>query len=226
MSTGENVNTEMTALNEVKKIIGSNGQVEIIDSTKIKVNNLHYINKPPFKPLSLEEFKIVFNNTRKKIQLTSEAVLINKNVNQSNAINASSIKAHDELEEDGPRPAGYYHAVFPFYMSYFTGLNSNAAGAGLYNMYLDFNTDASGRIIGTPTISFTGIGLFSFTQINMSAIKFNPASGANTFTITGINVLGVQFGGLTIGWSSRSNYIFNVNMDEANSKDAVHVEQN
>ena len=93
-------------------------------------------------------------------------------------------------------------------------------------MYLDFNTDANGRVIGTPTISFSGIGIFSFNQINMSTITFNPISGNNFFTITGNNLFGIQLGGMTIGWTSRTNYFFTINMQEANASRAAQVEQN
>ena len=91
-------------------------------------------------------------------------------------------------------------------------------------MYLDFNTDASGKIIGTPSISFVGIGFYSWSQINASQITFNPSNTTSTFTITGINLLGIQIGGVTLGWPSRTNYYFTVDMDEKNS--SANVEQN
>ena len=38
---------------------------------------------------------------------------------------SSSDEDDDEYEDDGPRPAGYYHASFPFYVSYYTSINNN-----------------------------------------------------------------------------------------------------
>jgi hypothetical protein len=38
-------------------------------------------------------------------------------------------------------------------------------------------------------------------------------------------MFGIQLGGLTLGWSNRSNYFFSVNMDSNYEQDAVRVEQ-
>ena len=92
-------------------------------------------------------------------------------------------------------------------------------------MHLDFNTDQFGRVIGTPTLSFTGIGFFYWTYVNSSSITFNPSTTTSTFTITGNNLFGIQLGGLTLGWTERSNYYFSVNMDSDYTKNAVRVEQ-
>ena len=97
---------------------------------------------------------------------------------------------------------------------------------GFYTMHLDFNTDKYGRVIGNPTVSFTGVGFFSWTYVNSSQINFNSANTTSTFTITGTNLFGIQLGGLTLGWTNRSNYYFSVNMDSDFEKEAVKVEQN
>jgi hypothetical protein len=150
----------------------------------------------------------------------------NENASVISVKKTSSITAFDENEEDSPRPAGYYHASFPFYVSYYTSINNNIMPHGFYTMHLDFNTDQFGRVIGNPTLSFTGVGFFSWTFVNASQINFNSSNTTSTFTITGNNLFGIQLGGLTLGWSNRSNYYFTVNMDSDYKNNAVKVEQN
>ncbi len=230
----ENYNTtkifsETNMINEVKKLVGEDETLFIINNydSGIKSNKFSGSIKTNFKPLSLNEFKALHKIINKKITLNTEAIKV-KGIgkNKSDSIRSNGIKAYEELVDDDPRAAGYYHARFPYYTWYYTNINNDVGLAGKYEMYLDFNTDENGRVIGSPTISFTGIGLFSFNQINASNITFNAANGNSYFTITGSSVFGFQFGGATIGWTSRSNYMFTVNMDEANSKNAVRVEQN
>ena len=203
---------EANKINEAKKLIENDLTLFIINSNDsgLSSNKQSDNSKINFKPMSLNEFKILHNIINKKITLTAEAIKI-KGI------------SNNQLD---PRKAGYYHARFPYYTWYCTNINNDVGLAGKYEMYLDFNTDENGRVIGSPTISFTGIGLFSFTQINASNITFNSSNGNSYFTITGSTVFGFQFGGATIGWTSRSNYIFTVNMDEANTKNAVHLDSN
>lgn len=214
---------EQNAINEVRKIVGNKGDVFIIgkaSSSNIKSQSLTDTTK--IKYLTLDELRELVKrmNSREKISGTIE----NKNKSES-TIKSNSIKSFDEYEDD-PRKAGYYHAEFPFYTGYYTNVNNAISFSGRYTMHLDFNTDMYGRVIGNPTISFTGIGLVTFSQVNASNITFDPKTGNNYFTITGLSAFGFQVGGGTLGWSTRSNYLFTVNMDDANTKNAVYVEQN
>ncbi len=204
------------SMSKVRDIVGESGRFITLDEKNM--NNVPV--------LSIDEFKLAYKefNSPKKFTAIAE---LKQNDNTSNASvkKTSSITTYDEYEDDGPRPAGYYHASFPFYVSYYTSINNNIMPHGFYTMHLDFNTDQFGRVIGNPTLSFTGIGFFSWTYVNASQINFNSSNTTSTFTITGNNLFGIQLGGLTLGWSNRSNYFFTVNMDSNYEQDAVRVEQ-
>ncbi len=204
------------SMSKVRDIVGESGRFITLDEKNM--NNVPV--------LSIDEFKLAYKefNSPKKFTAIAE---LKQNDNTSNASvkKTSSITTYDEYEDDGPRQAGYYHASFPFYVSYYTSINNNIMPHGFYTMHLDFNTDQFGRVIGNPTLSFTGIGFFSWTYVNASQINFNSSNTTSTFTITGNNLFGIQLGGLTLGWSNRSNYFFTVNMDSNYEQDAVRVEQ-
>lgn len=214
---------EQNAINEVRKIVGNKGEVFIIGkagSTNIKSQSTTDTTK--MKYLTLDQLKELVKRMSSKEKIIGTIGSIPKS---ENTIKSNSIKSFDEYEDD-PRKAGYYHAEFPFYTGYYTNVNNAISFSGRYTMHLDFNTDMYGRVIGNPTISFTGIGLVTFSQVNTSNITFDPKTGNNYFTITGLSAFGFQVGGGTLGWSTRSNYLFTVNMDDANTKNAVYVEQN
>lgn len=137
-------------------------------------------------------------------------------------IKSNSIKSLDENDDivGGAKKEGYYHVQF----DYSSPLNKDLGG--FYTLHFYFNTDANGRVIGAPTISYTGFGIFSWQQVNISTISFNPISNTSQFTITGINTYGAQVGGMTIGWSSISNFQISVNMNEFSTKQVILTEQN
>ncbi len=203
-------------MSNVKEIVGNEGKFVTMDELSFNKSAL----------LSIEEFRYAYKEFKKSKTFTGEANLkLDTSVLTNKIKKASSTTTLDEFEDDGPRPAGYYHAAFPFYVSYYSSINDNILPRGFYTMHLDFNTDASGRIIGTPTLSFTGIGFFYWTYVNSSAITFNSANSTSTFTMTGNSLFGIQLGGLTLGWTERSTYYFTVNMDADFTKNAVRVEQ-
>lgn len=209
-------NREINAISNIREIVGSHGKFISIDEKNFKNSAL----------LSIEEFKIAYKEFKKSKSFIGEADLKRDTSELTKNIKiASSTITLDEFEDDGPRPAGYYHAAFPFYVSYYSSINNNVLPRGFYTMHLDFNTDAMGRIIGTPTISFTGIGFFYWTYVNASAITFNIANTTSTFAMTGNSLFGIQIGGLTLGWTERSTYYFTINMDTDFTKNAVRVEQ-
>ena len=210
-------NKKDDSITMVRDIVGESGRLFTLEEQNID-------NVPL---LSINEFKLAFKEFKRPKKFSGIAEL---KQNDNTAINSlkktSSTTAFDDDEDDGTRPAGYYHASFPFYVSYYTSVNDNVLAQGFYTMHLDFNTDKYGRVTGNPTISFTGIGFFSWTYVNSSQINFNSANTTSTFTITGTNLFGIQLGGLTLGWTNRSNYYFTVNMDSDFEKEAVKVEQN
>jgi hypothetical protein len=82
------------------------------------------------------------------------------------------------------------------------------------NLNLSFNVGNNGGIIGTPSLYFSGINLFSWQPLQSSMISFNPQTYISTYAITGLTVFGIQLGGLTIGWSSTITFYIRINTNE------------
>lgn len=94
-----------------------------------------------------------------------------------------------------------------------------------YILHLFFYTNTSGQIVGTPTLFYTGIGFYSWQQMNMSSISFNPSNYSSNFIITGVNTYGVQIGGITLGWSAYDKFDITMNMDELARYEVIVIEK-
>ncbi len=214
------------AINEIRKIIGSEGSIKVIENLALDGENINSL-----RILSLNEFKNVYNELHysklnykyKKFSSNNSKLFLDSN-------NASLLIKKDDYDnldlfypflEDSSRPgaAGYHHAQF----SPFSNLNKDLGG--YYTLHLYFNTDSYGRIIGNPTISYTGAGIYSWQQINMSTISFNPTLLTSNFTITGIGLYGIQVGGMTLGWSEIVNFRIRIDMNQSVDKQ-VSLQQN
>ena len=214
IGTSQLLNQENSAKQAVRNIVGSNGDIKLL-SNKLDHN---------FKSLTLSQLqKIVSSqNYIRTYKINSVEFLVDKVLSKSYEGQVDNIKTLTEFEddvEDGPKPAGYYHVQF------YSGSPLNQDLGGFYILHLYFNTDANGRVIGTPTISYTGWGLFSWQQVNMSNISFNANSLVSSFTVSGINTYGIQVGGMTLGWSAIKNFLVTINLDELSSKLVTLVEQ-
>jgi hypothetical protein len=158
-------------MSKVRDIVGGSGNLIALNEKDI--------NDIPL--LSIDEFRMAYKEFNSPKKFTGTAELKEKDNESVISIKkASSITAFDEYADDDPRPAGYYHASFPFYVSYYTSINNNIMPHGFYTMHLDFNTDKFGRVIGNPTLSFTGVGFFSWTYVNSSQINFNSSNTTST----------------------------------------------
>jgi len=200
------------AMDSLSTIAAGKGEVVSFDTTL----------KNKIKLLSISEFKKVLTkfSEHKKFEANKSSLMLDSGYIKSNSIKSNELKSNDEYDlYDGPRPAGYYHVQF----NYDSPLNQGIIG--YYNLHLYFNTDANGRVIGIPTISYTGMGLFNWQQINISDIHFNANTYTSSFTITGNNIYGIQLGTLVMGWSSLASFLININMDQSASKPVTLLEQ-
>ncbi len=214
------------AIKEIRKIIGNEGTIKVIENSAIDDENINSL-----RILSLNEFKNVYNELHysklnykyKKVNsIDSKSILDSDSSRQ--LIKKEDLDNSDSFYpflEDSSRPgaAGYHHAQF----SSFSNLNKELGG--YYTLHLYFNTDAYGRIVGTPTISYTGAGIYSWQQVNMSTISFNPTLLTSNFTITGIGLYGIQIGGMTLGWSEIVNFRIRIDMNQSVDKQ-VSLQQN
>lgn len=212
------------ALKQIKEIVGEKGEIKLTsqpdykkvldskeNSTKIRVNKL-----------SLNQFREVFKEMGIAIKYEAKrsTLVLDSSLISSSKIKTDSIKSFGFVDIDaGPGPAGYHHVQFK------SGSPLNQDKGGWYTMHLNYNTNSYGQVIGQPTISFSGIGFFSWQQVNMSNINFNPSNYSSNFIITGINTYGIQIGGVTIGWSAYAKFDISINMDELSSMEAMIIER-
>jgi hypothetical protein len=83
-------------------------------------------------------------------------------------------------------------------------------------MSLVFNTDTYGRVVGNPSIIFSGLTLFSWNQTYMSPISYNLANHTSTFIISGTATYTISIGGnvgTSLGWVIRETYQVVINTD-------------
>lgn len=215
---------QTNAIKQLKEIVGEQGEIKIINPSesksifKIDENS----NQAKIKNLSLNEFKEVFKEigTEIKYEAVRSTLVLDSSINPTSKIKSNSIQTFDDdEEEDGPGKAGYHHAEFK------SGSPLNVDKGGWYTLHLNYSTNANGQIVGNPTISFTGFGFYSWQQVNMSSISFNPSNYSSNFIITGVNTYGVQIGGITLGWSAYDKFDITINMDELARYEVIIIEK-
>ena len=215
---------QAAAIKQLKEIVADKGEIKIFNPnesrTIFSVNeNSNQVN---IKPLSLNEFKEVFKEigTEKKYEAVRSTLVLDSSISPTFKIKSNAIKSLDDDDTDGgPGTPGYHHAEFK------SGSPLNGDKGGWYTLHLNYNTNASGQIVGNPTISFTGVGFYSWQQVNMSNISFNPSNYSSNFIITGVNTYGVQIGGITIGWSAYDKFDVTINMDELARYEVIIIEK-
>lgn len=212
MSEHSNSVDEISAEKSVSEIAGEKGEFISLSKNFFKKSTL----------INLSQFKRILQSydSLKTYQANVAELVIDTLTKIRNRPLYNQTKILSLIDDDaGPKPAGYYHVQFP--------VNSpiNQYSGGLYVMHLYFSTDSYGRVIGNPSIIYTGIGYSSWEQSNVSAISYNGNSYTSSFNITGMNTYGIQFGSFTLGWSSMSNFLITINMDEAATKQVTIIEQ-
>jgi hypothetical protein len=212
--SSDRLSEETYATQAIRKIVGSKGEIKLITSKSDLTT----------KTLTLAQLQniLIEQNRNRSYQAYKSEFVLDKYLSKSYQDQTVIIKSLTEFEDDietGPRPAGYYHVQF----SASSPLNQDLGG--FYTLHLYFNTDANGRVIGNPSISYTGVGLFSWQQVNISNISFNANSLISSFTISGTNTYGIQVGGMTLGWSAMKDFLVVINLNELSSKLVTLIEQ-
>jgi hypothetical protein len=211
-----------TNISQLKKIVGNEGLIlkAIPAPSGIISNSIREINKQASKALTLDEFSKVYQNIKagrnKRIELKESKFQKDTAGNNEKIVESkSTIKSFDMYEdtEDGSGPR-----VIPSGFHWVTNYNSitqnnNGNSSLLSSMTLLFNTDTYGRVVGSPSIIFSGITLFTWNQGYLSPISYNLANHTSTFTISGTAAFGISTGGTVLGWVSRETYEVVVNTD-------------
>lgn len=197
---------EQLSIESLKNIVGNQGSITVLKNEKYGTKKFLATSlDTAAKTLSLTEFEKVFTVLKDDTTKYASTIGLLETSMGIDSLTENSVKKKFDLSND-PRPAGLYQArLRPM---------SNGNPSLFSNMSLTFNTDASGRIIGSPTISFSGITLFNWQQTNMSNINFNPFTFANSFVITGIANFGISNGSINLSWTSSLNFEVEINMNE------------
>ena len=219
-----NADQDEVNISQLKKIVGNEGLIlkAIPASSNIISNSIQGINKQSSKTLTLDEFSKIYQNIKagrnKKIEFKFKEFKYQKDTsgNYEKIVESkSTIKSFDMYEDaedgSGPRviPQGYY--VRNNFGSYWQ--NNNGNSSIMTTMSVVFNTDTYGRVIGNPSLIFSGITLFTWNQSYLSPITYNLANHTSTFIISGTATYGISMGGTVLGWVSRETYEIVINTD-------------
>ena len=217
-----NADQDEVNISQLKKIVGNEGLIlkAIPASSNIISNSIQGINKQSSKTLTLDEFSKVYQNIKagrnKKIEFKEFKYQKDTAGNYEKIVESkSTIKSFETYEDaedgSGPRviPQGYY--VRNNFGSYWQ--NNNGNSSIMTTMSVVFNTDTYGRVIGNPSLIFSGITLFTWNQSYLSPITYNLANHTSTFIISGTATYGISMGGTVLGWVSRETYEIVINTD-------------
>ena len=181
-------NIDPNVISEIKKIVGQNGEIKLLSNSINLSSQTFKLNNDTVKLLSLLEFKSAFDLLNTDSTLLT-AILIDSPSNEG-IIKSSTLNSNVYI--DRPRQPGLYRYSFSPMVngntSYFSNLN------------LSFNIGNNGSIIGTPSLYFSGINLFSWQPFQSSMISFNPQTYISTYAITGLTV----FGMFSVTWVNSS----------------------
>jgi len=197
---------EQNAINEIRKIVGNNGKFEVLSknftlsSTNIKSESL--IDSSSVKYLSLSAFKNLYESIGK---YQYERVI------ETDANN--SIKSMD-IDDNPGRPGLHRIKYYSFPYSAVNGpfgINTSFSQFTVLNLW--YETNNQGRVIGTPTIFYSGVTFIqNWTQLYVTEIQYNASNNTSTFTIGGTTLYGVNILGQNIGWTGGGGFSISVNM--------------
>lgn len=209
-------------ISQLKKIVGTEGQIlkTLPASSNIITHSIQGLKKQAVKSLTLDEFSKLYQNIKagrnktiafKEFKYQKDTTGNNeKIVETKNTI--KSFEIYEDAEDgSGPRviPSGFYTVTN--YGSLWQ--NNNGNSSILSSMSLVFNTDTYGRVVGNPSIIFSGISLFTWNQTYMSPISYNLANHTSTFIISGTATYGISTGGTVLGWVLPHSFEIVVNTD-------------
>jgi hypothetical protein len=207
------VNSEQetqSAINEIRKIIGSEGVISV--ETKSLDDSINYqmismgLQGNGIRNLSIVEFKELFLALKDSIKLIR-------------LLNTKEVSNYKSLSDDDPiRPGRSGAHAQSFYTPYF--FSGSSPRSILTTLNLNYNTDLYGRVIGQPNIYFTGISVFSWVQTTPNPlINFNSNTLTSSFIISGTTFYGISIGGLNLGVTLGSSYLITIHMDNRFGQD-------
>ncbi len=226
-------------ISEIRKIIGDDGIIKVIDTNSNNLSNYQsesIIGNDNIRKLSIDEFKKVYKAFKTK-QVSFEvikegrvdSVIKNKEIKSNSIIIGED--TYDEYDGDigsgsiGPKPAGLYHSIFHseilqyYRYGYIDGNNPTLFS----NLNVEFKSDQFGMIVGSPSISFSGVRMFSWNQTSAYPVSSNQHNYTSSFYISGKAEFLLGIGNSVLGVGGNTTFKITINMDE-NSKQIVKIE--
>jgi hypothetical protein len=232
-------NETENAIRQIKKIIGEDGIIKVIDTNSYNLSNYKsesIIGTDNVRKLSIDEFRKVYKAFKTK-QVSFEVVeegRVDSNI-KNKEIKSNSIiigeDTYDEYDGDkddgngGPKPAGLYHSIFHseilqyYRYGYIDGNNPTLFA----NLNVEFKSDQFGMIVGSPSISFSGVRMFSWNQTSTYPISSNKNNYTSSFYISGKAEFLLGIGNSVLGLGGNTTFKITINMDE-NSRQIVKIE--
>jgi hypothetical protein len=205
---------EQNAIAAIKNIVGNDVPITIL-SKKSNGNNLNSGNLKTnstvdsIQLLTLDEFKALVIALKSTVKLSKV----------SSVDNASPFKPFDDFEPDVPGKPGRSGSHTQSFYTDIMMSGSNPRSI-LPTLNINYYTDVSGRVSGNPSLYFTGINIFPWTQQTTNPlINFNQNTLTSTFTINGTTLYGLSVFGLNIGVALGNSYKIVIHMDSSNGQD-------
>jgi len=212
----------------IRSIVGNKGIITILNNQQnnsLKSSEKREVLKDSnLRILSIQEFKKVYQELN-SIQFVQ--IGLDSNLNQKQSSSEYADYNYDDPGKPGLHKVQFYAAPINFFDGTF-GINNSPFTFCILNLW--YETDIYGRVVGTPTLFYSGITAFqTWTQLLVTNIQFNQNNYTSSFTIGGSNLYGINVLGQNLGWTSSSRYIITVSMDSNYGNDGkvnIKTEQN
>lgn len=224
------------AIREIKNIIGDEGVIKLVGvNTKNTSDNqveASSINNNKIRKLSIDEFRKVYKALKTK-QVSFKVIeegRVDSVIKQKDIKSNSYIFIGDDTYDDydgskdngnlDPRPAGLYHSIFhseilqfPVY-GYIDGNNPTLFS----NLNVEFKSDKFGMVVGSPSISFSGLRFFSWNQTSSYPIASNQQTYTSSFYVSGKAEFLLGFGNSVLGVGGNTTFKITINLDQYSSQ--------
>jgi hypothetical protein len=236
MTMGCKKESEINKISEVDKdpvatirsIVGNKGTISFLknqQNSSLKSSEKGEVLKDSsLRILSIQEFRKMYQelNTIEFVQIG-----LDSNLNKKKSSSEYADDDYDDPGKPGLHKVQFYAAPFSYFNGTY-GINNSNIPLAILNLW--YETDIHGRVIGTPILFYTGVSLLQmWTQLLTTSIQFNQNNLTSKFSIGGSTLYGINIYGQNIGWTTSSNYIITINMDDefgADGKVIIQHDQN
>jgi hypothetical protein len=212
----------------IRSIVGNKGTISILKNQQnfnlSSSKKGEELKDSSLRILSIQEFRKLYQelNSIEYVQIG-----LDSNLNQKKSSSEYADDEYDDPGKPGLHKVQFYAAPFSYFNGTY-GINNSNIPLAILNLW--YETDIHGRVIGTPILFYTGVSLLQmWTQLLTTSIQFNQSNLTSKFSIGGSTLYGINVYGQNIGWTTSSNYIITINMDDefgADGKVIIQHDQN